>query len=1202
MTWREGCWAFFLLIALLFPPAGYGQVGSTTDILTGVIIGMDDAPLAGAQVEATSIETQITRRQVTDVRGRYTIVFPDGGGQYQLMVRAIGLAPQRLLVVRRADEDRLVTNVHLTAAPFTLAPVVTRARQPNREQDNSGPGGQERILTGEQLSQLPLDASDLSVITTLVPGVVGVAGTDSTVPVFSVAGLRPSANAVTLDGLSFGSGSVPQDAVRATRVMTTTYDVARGLFSGGLVSSTTKSGNNVPQGTFTFSLRDRSVEWGPGTASAFGRGSTQGQFGGGFGGPIVYDRLFWFASLQGRLHDRALTALSTADAAVLQRLGVSPDSAALFEQLAQASGFPAPFVDSIASTDNAVGLARLDWIITPGQTLTVRGDGRWTSQQPTHVAALALPETGGWRRQSGGGVLVGLTSNFGRLVNELKGYVSVTNARALPYLAVPHARVQVISELADSGLGVTTLVFGGNGSLPQLQHDTSAELREEISVLTGTGAHRVKLGVYGERDAFDDDATTNQFGTFVFPSLAALAANQPSAFTRTLAPAPRHGSTEQTAAYLGDAWRVGGGLQLAFGMRLEGTRFTGAPPLNTTIDSLFGFRTDRIPRQSHLSPRFGFTWLLGRETGRHAAVPASTVLRGGVGDFRSVPPTGLIGAALAASGLAGSEAQLVCVGSAVPVPDWRAYAQNPAAIPSSCAAASPITAQPTVTVFDPSFRSPHAWRTSLEVQQHLFSGFTFSVNASYSRGEDQYGVHDANLGPMQFALPAEGGRPVFVPASAIDTTSGLSSVDASRRVPLAGRVLVLGSDLRSDSKQVSISFGGFTVHGLTLQTSYTWTQARDQSSFNCCSATQGFSAPTTAGDPNVREWATSDLERRHALLATLAVSFGQSIQLTTIGRLTSGVPFTPLVGSDINGDGARNDRAYVFDPSSVADTALAHGMTRLLAGAAAGVRRCLTRQAGRVAARNSCSGPWQGSFDVMINVSPTLFGLDHRLTLSLLSVNLLSGLDALLHGSKLHGWGLSGAPDGALLYVRGFDPATTAYRYAVNERFGALRSGALGITVPFQLALQLHLVLGPAAGGFGGFGGGAGRPGVAGGGAPAGPSPAEVASPFTAPLPNPVAGILRLMDSLRLSTRQVAFLQRVSDMLDARNIVVRDSLRAIIDRAGPRPDQALLSSRLRPYLQQSQEHAREALDLARLALTAEQWKKLPDALKLDRRD
>src|SRR2546428_12875684 len=86
---------------------------------------------------------------------------------------------------------------------------------------------------------------------------------------FSVAGQRPTANRITLDGLSFGGAMVPQDAVRSTRVVTNSYDVARGQFSGGLVASTTRSGTNVTQGAFTYNGRDRALAWGGVTASPF---------------------------------------------------------------------------------------------------------------------------------------------------------------------------------------------------------------------------------------------------------------------------------------------------------------------------------------------------------------------------------------------------------------------------------------------------------------------------------------------------------------------------------------------------------------------------------------------------------------------------------------------------------------------------------------------------------------------------------------------------------------------------------------------------------------------------------------------------------------------------------------------------------------------------------------------------------------------
>src|SRR2546425_11185189 len=67
-----------------------------------------------------------------------------------------------------------------------------------------------------------------------------------------------------------------------------------------------------------------------------------------------------------------------------------------------------------------------------------------------------------------------------------------------------------------------------------------------------------------------------------------------------------------------------------------------------------------------------------------------------------------------------------------------------------------------------------------------------------------------------------------------------------------------------------------------------------------------------------------------------------------------------------------------------------------------------------------------------------------RLTISLLTVNLLGGLDEWLHGTaNLHGWGFAAAPDPVLLYVRSFDPVARRFSYGVNGRVGAT-AGANG--------------------------------------------------------------------------------------------------------------------------------------------------------------
>src|SRR5262249_15454450 len=149
-------------------------------------------------------------------------------------------------------------------------------------------------------------------------------------------------------------------------------------------------------------------------------------------------------------------------------------------------------------------------------------------------------------------------------------------------------------------------------------------------------------------------------------------------------------------------------------------------------------------------------------------------------------------------------------------------------------------------------------------------------------------------------------------------------------------------------------------------------------------------------------------------------------------RFTSGLPYTPMVANDINGDGYANDRAFVFDPARSPDTATAAAMRSLLSGASAGGRECLARQLGRVVDRNSCEGPWTSTAFMSVSFNPLKVRMPQRATLSLMVGNPLGAADLLLHGeSHPHGWGQASIPDARLLFVRGFDPVTRAYRYEV---------------------------------------------------------------------------------------------------------------------------------------------------------------------------
>src|SRR5204862_847384 len=109
----------------------------------------------------------------------------------------------------------------------------------------------------------------------------------------------------------------------------------------------------------------------------------------GMGGPIVPNKLFVSAALQGRWRGQLLPSLVSADPGTLVWLGVNPDSAARFVTLASATGAPVTVsgLSGDRATNNTLGLLRLDWQASDVHTLTLRLDGNWESQEPTRVGS-----------------------------------------------------------------------------------------------------------------------------------------------------------------------------------------------------------------------------------------------------------------------------------------------------------------------------------------------------------------------------------------------------------------------------------------------------------------------------------------------------------------------------------------------------------------------------------------------------------------------------------------------------------------------------------------------------------------------------------------------------------------------------------------------------------------------------------------------
>ncbi|HET9064802.1 MAG TPA: hypothetical protein VFN22_03150 [Gemmatimonadales bacterium] len=304
--------------------------------------------------------------------------------------------------------------------------------------------------------------------------------------------------------------------------------------------------------------------------------------------------------------------------------------------------------------------------------------------------------------------------------------------------------------------------------------------------------------------------------------------------------------------------------------------------------------------------------------------------------------------------------------------------------------------------------------------------------------------------------------------------------------------------------------------------------------------------------------------------------------------MTSGSHYTPLVQGDVNGDGsARNDIAFIYDPATAADPAVAAAMGRLLGSLDGNARECLASQLGGIASRNSCVGPWQPSLDLQLNWRPGMF--DNRMALSFSTVNLLGGLDELFHGADdLSGWGLNRNPDATLLQVTGFDPKSREFQYSVNERFGATGANANAVRAPFQVALQMRYSIGQDRGRDirRNFFGGQGAQPVS--------LVAQMKGRLDSISPNPAREALLRRDSLALDARQVVALQLLVDSSEARLRPALDSLNAEIERGGTNPD----IQKIFPLFNEVQRIARTDRDSAVVAtrriLSEAQWALLPE--------
>ena len=326
-----------LLVGLFLVLSSLVIAQVSTTALRGTVYDAKGAVVAGASVMISNPATGFTRSSKTDNQGNYQFLeLPPA--KYDVTVNATGFATMKQsgLELQVATPATLNVNMQVTGGTVTVE-VSGTAPLVNTQDATMG-----HAFGADQIADLPFEGRDPAGILSLQTGVTftgnspHIAGASDS-RAGSVNGARSDQTNITLDGVDNndqllgtafqGAIREPLDATEELKVTTSNSDADTGRSSGGQVSEITKSGTNHIHGSlyaYNRSSIGQANDWfnkaaqiqqlEPNNPSLLVRNT----FGANVGGPIIKDRMFFFAAYEGQRKHEDLQATRVVPSAGMQ--------------------------------------------------------------------------------------------------------------------------------------------------------------------------------------------------------------------------------------------------------------------------------------------------------------------------------------------------------------------------------------------------------------------------------------------------------------------------------------------------------------------------------------------------------------------------------------------------------------------------------------------------------------------------------------------------------------------------------------------------------------------------------------------------------------------------------------------------------------------------------------------------------------------
>jgi hypothetical protein len=287
-----------------------------TGELRGRILDVQGGVLPGATVVAKNEATGQVREIVSGGDGSFfmSALTP---GVYELTAQLSGFRRYQRTGVRVEVGKTFALDVQLEVGAIEQAVTVT-GESPLVDTTTKQIGGH---VTAQELNDIPSINRNFTTYLGTLPGVTAFISTDS----FGADSIRVNGQGTqnvnyTLDGAgnndTFNGGNggaqarTPVEAIQEFQLLTSQFDAEFGASSGGVVNAVSKQGTNTLHGTAFFfnandslTVRDYFAE-----QRDLSKPETQQlQWGGNVGGPIVRDKLHFFANLERIDQNRGIT-------------------------------------------------------------------------------------------------------------------------------------------------------------------------------------------------------------------------------------------------------------------------------------------------------------------------------------------------------------------------------------------------------------------------------------------------------------------------------------------------------------------------------------------------------------------------------------------------------------------------------------------------------------------------------------------------------------------------------------------------------------------------------------------------------------------------------------------------------------------------------------------------------------------------------